>query len=218
MKILIATHNPAKLEEILSGLKELLNYGVELISLDNLKIKSEPEEHGVTFCDNSLLKAQYYAKLSNLPVVADDGGLGIDILNGEPGVKSKRWVGHEGTDDELIAYTLKRLQGVAKDKRSAYLQTCVYFYDPVNKISFSETEKIEGYISEKPSGKPTNGYPFRALFVVKSYDKYYDELTVEEHNGINHRLKALKKLVKKIKIYYKYTFISKSKIKDQKAK
>ena len=198
-QILIATHNPAKLKELKYGLKNLINKNINLVSLKELNINKEPEETGKTFCDNSLLKAQYYGTLTHLPTIADDGGLEIEILNGEPGVKSKRWIGHEGTDNELIEYTLNRLQGIGKQNRTAYLQTCIYFYDPKTTILFYETEKIYGYIAEKPSGRPTEGYPFRALFIVNKFNKFYDELTQKEHQQINHRLKALRRLTKRFK-------------------
>lgn len=196
--ILIATHNPAKFNELKKGLKILINRGISLISLKELNINSNPEEIGNTFEDNAILKAKYYASLSRLPTLADDGGLIIPILNNEPGVKSRRWLGRESTDQELIDYTLQRLKGYPKDKRTAYLQVCLCLYDPQNNIMLIETEKIKGYIATKESKKPTNGYPYRALFMVDKFNKYYDEMAEEEHNLINHRLKAIKRLVKKI--------------------
>ncbi len=201
MKILIATHNPAKLTELKKGLLALERKGIKFVSLNNLSITSQPKETGKTFQENSLLKARFYAALSGLPTIADDGGLGIDILNGGPGVKSRRWPGYEATDEELISYTLNTLQGCTRPNRTAYLQTCITFYDPKAKIIFSETEKIEGYIADTPSKKRIEGYPFRALFIVKEFNKYYDELTEKEHDEINHRLIALKRLAKRIQKY-----------------
>jgi len=201
MKILIATHNPGKLAEIEKSLSILEKKNVQLISLKELGINQSPRETGETFQENSLLKAKYYAELTNLPTIADDGGLGIDILNGEPGVKSRRWPGHEATDEELIAYTLNSLRSYIGADRTAYLQTCITFYDPKTKKTFYETEKIDGYIAETPSNKRIKGYPFRALFIIKKFRKYYDELTDEEHKEINHRLKAAKRLAKKIQSY-----------------
>ena len=197
-KILIATHNRAKLTELKFGAKILEKKGITIVSLDDLHIDTEPEETGHTFTENAVIKAKYYNQFSGLPTIADDGGLEIEILNGEPGVKSKRWVGHEGTDEELITYTLKRLAGLPKEKRAAYLTVCLCFFDQKTKINICEQEKIYGHIAEVPSGRPTHGYPFRALFIVDEFNKYYDELTPEEHNKINHRLKALKRLVSKI--------------------
>ncbi len=201
MKILIATHNPAKLLELRHGLSKLEEKRIKIVSLQDLSINVEPKETGRTFQENSLLKARYYAQLTKLPTIADDGGLGIYVFNGEPGVKSRRWKGYEASDEELINYTLEKLKPFRGNDRSAYLQTSVTFYDFQTKIIFSETEKIEGYIAKRSSGRPTEGYPFRALFIVKKFNKYYDELTVEEHEEVNHRLIALKRLSKKIREY-----------------
>jgi XTP/dITP diphosphohydrolase len=199
-KILIATTNKAKLKEIKNGLKPLLKQKIKLLTLTDVGVEEKPEESGKTFCENAKIKAKFYAKKTNIPTLADDGGLLIPFLNNEPGVRSRRWLGYEASDDELIKYTLERLKNVPKGKRIAYLQVCLCFFDPKTKKIFFEEEKIEGFIAKKPSGKKTFGYPFRALFMVKKFNKYYEELNKEEHQQINHRLAALKKLIKKIKI------------------
>jgi XTP/dITP diphosphohydrolase len=199
-KILIATTNKAKLKEIKNGLKPLLKQKIKLLTLTDVGVEEKPEESGKTFCENAKIKANFYAKKTNLPTLADDGGLLIPSLNNEPGVRSRRWLGYEASDDELINYTLERLKNFPKEKRIAYLQVCLCFFDPKTKKIFFEEEKIEGFIAKKPSGKKTFGYPFRALFMVKKFNKYYEELNKEEHQQINHRLAALKKLIKKIKI------------------
>lgn len=199
MRLLLATHNKAKLEELKLGTASL-SPPLSLISLDDLHISEDPEETGTTFHDNSILKAKYYANLSQIPTIADDGGVMIDILNGEPGVKSKRWVGHDGTDEELMTYTLLRLKKIPIEKRTACLQTVISYFNPLNGTLFSETEKIFGHIALCASSRPTNGYPYRSLFIVDKYNKYYDELTEEEHKKTNHRLIALKRLMEKVKI------------------
>jgi len=199
-KILIATTNKAKLEELMMGVNPLKNHGIKIYTLNDVRVGKEPEEKGQTFCENAKIKAQFYAKKTNLPTIADDGGLIIPYLNNEPGVKSRRWLGYEATDEELINYTLERLKNVKKENRIAFLQTCLCFFEPKTKKILFEEENIKGYIAEKPSGKATFGYPFRALFIVKKFNKYYDELTSKEHQQINHRLLALKRLIKKIKI------------------
>ncbi len=203
--LLVATTNKAKLAELMLGLKKLEQKRLKVFSLNNLSITEEPEETGKTFKENSLLKAKFYAKISGLPTLADDGGLIIPALNNEPGVKSRRWLGREATDKELIDYALRRLHptGEIRIDRTAYLETCLCFYDPKTKKQLCEQEKIKGLIAEKPSGRPTLGYPYRALFIVKEFNKYYDELTDEEHKIINHRLKALKRLVIKIETVLK---------------
>lgn len=197
-KLLIATHNKAKIEEITEWLQPLKDKGIELLSLADVNVTEDPEETGTTFLENAQLKAEYYGNRTGIPTVSDDGGIMIDILNGEPGVKSKRWPGYAASDKELIAYALKKLDGIPPEKRTAKFHTCLYFYEPSTKTAFYEEEDVYGSISQKSTGRPTNGFPFRALFIVKDIKKFYDELTRYEHHQINHRLKALKRLSKKM--------------------
>lgn len=198
-KILIASGNPGKIIEIKIGLQELKSLGINILTLNDVKIgETKPEENGKTFKDNALIKAKFYADLTHIPVVSDDGGLVIPYLNNEPGVKSRRWLGYEASDEELINHTLYNLRGCTGSKRIAFLETCLCFYNPQTGKTIFETQKIAGHISEIPSSKRTAGYPFRAVFIVDKFNKYYDQLTEEEHQQVNHRLKALKRLVTKI--------------------
>ncbi len=197
-KLLLATHNPAKEMELRIAFNPLERKGIRIESLKTLKITDEPDETGSTFEENSLLKARYFAQLSNLPTVGDDGGLIISALNNEPGVKSRRWLGRVSTDKELMDYTLKRLDGFPKEKRTAFLVACLCFYDPQTKKTIYQHEEVRGYIGFKPSINLIEGYPFRSLFIVDRYDKYYDELIEQEHDAINHRIIAARKLLKKI--------------------
>ncbi len=196
-KLLIATHNQAKLKELKQFLAPLLPT-TEFISLSDLNISEEPEETGKTFFANAKLKAEYYAKYTNLPTLSDDGGLVIDSLNGEPGVHSNRWMGHRGTDQELIEYCLKQMRGIPKDKRLARFETCLYYVDPVENMHLNETGVIEGSISERASRKIEKGYPYRSVFRVVKFGKFYTDLTADEHSQINHRLQALKRLALKL--------------------
>ncbi len=154
----------------------------------------KPEETGKTFKENALLKAKFYAEKTGLPIIADDGGIEIDFLNGEPGVLSRRWPGHEATDEELIRYTLTKLDKVPVQKRGAQLSACLCFLNPQTKKTKFVQESVRGIIASKPSEERIEGFPYRALFVVDAYKKYYDELTPQEHNEINHRLKAVKRI------------------------
>ncbi len=198
-KILIATSNNAKREEISYGLKDLVSQGLEILTLNDVRVEGEPIESGDTFEENAKIKALFYGKQVNMPVISDDGGLMIDALDGQPGVKSRRWPGYEATDKELIQYALDKMKHIPDENRTAQLITCVCLYLPHMKEYFCEQEGIEGMITREASTWDTNGYPYRALFVVKKYNKFYDDLTEEEHHHINHRLKALRKLKKHIK-------------------
>lgn len=198
-KILIASTNPGKTSEIKFGLQELKKQGIEIITLNDVVVgEDEPVENGQTFEENSFLKAKFYSDLTGLPAIADDGGLVIPYLNGEPGVRSRRWLGRSASDEELVDYTLKRLQDVARKDRSAHLEMSLCFYDPKTKKNVFETEKILGHISETANKKRVAGFPYRAVFIVDKYNKFYDDLTKEEHDLVNHRLIALKRLTKKI--------------------
>ena len=196
-KLLIATHNQAKIKELSIGLDPLRKKGVKLLTLSDLKIKRDTKETGKTFKENAILKAKFYGDLTGLPSIADDGGLIIPYLNNEPGVKSRRWLGRDATDEELIQHTLLHLRGVNSGDRTAYLQTCICFYYPYvirhpefisgsgskkqmlkqvqhdNSIIIYEEEKIKGYIADKPSPRRVPGFPYRALLIVDKYNKYY---------------------------------------------
>lgn len=202
MDLLIATHNPAKKEELRQGFSYLsveTGRDLSLQFLDHLHISADPEETGNTFLENARLKSHYFANLSHLPTVADDGGIEIDILNGEPGVHSKRWLGRDASDAELIQYTLVQLKDIPVEKRSAQFTTCLYYYNPRTGFETSITESLKGHIALHSSNLAINGFPYRALFIVDKYNKYYDELTEKEHHDINHRLRAIQKLIPFIK-------------------
>lgn len=204
MRVLVATFNKGKQEEYREMLERLAKddkADVKLFFPADFKLKDEVKETGKTFEENSLLKAKYFFKKVEIPTIADDGGLEIEALGGEPGVKSRRWLGYEGTDEELIKYALEKLKKYKSEKnRSACLKTCVTFFDGENTIQ--ETDKIEGYIAKEANERRVKGYPFRALFVVIPLGKYYDKLSKEEHKNYNHREKALQRLWPKLKLLY----------------
>ncbi|MCD4760329.1 non-canonical purine NTP pyrophosphatase, partial [bacterium] len=108
-KLLIATHNPGKFEEIKNRLSSL---NVDIISLKDLNIKEDFEETGDTFKANAKGKAEFYYNLSKVPTLADDSGLVVDALNGEPGVKSRNWLGYRGTDKEILNHLMERMKDV----------------------------------------------------------------------------------------------------------
>ncbi len=202
-KLLIATTNPGKLSEIKFFLQDL---PLELVSLADLEIKDQPEETGQTFEENAVLKAKFYAKISGLPTLADDGGLEIDALNGEPGVKSRRWInGLESSDEELINYTLEKLKGVPLEKRGTQIRGAIALVFPDGKVYISVGE-VRGIIAEKAYSKREAGFPFRSLLYLPELKKFYcySDLTLEEQQQYNHRDKMLKKLKP---IIYEYVIL-----------
>lgn len=190
MKILIATKNPAKAKEVAKYLGdnfEKVNLGAEA---------PDVEETGKNFLENATLKARTYFEWSGLPSVSDDGGLEIDALNGEPGVMSRRWPGHEASDQELIDLALSKLKDVPWEKRTAHLRTVGIYYDGKNTLHVEGG--IDGYIVEKQTEPCEKGYPFRAIFWIPKFNKLYQDLTHEEHEEINHRRVAYLELGRQI--------------------
>ncbi len=191
MKLLIGTKNPGKAREF----SEFLGASFECVSLKDFPGAPDVEENGTTFEENAWLKAKAYYEFTKMPVVTDDGGLEIDILNGEPGVLSRRWPGYEATDQELIALTLEKLKGIPPADRGAQLRIALVFYDGVRTVTASGV--IRGEITEE-AGSFEAGYPFRAIFWVPQFQKLYSALSHEEHDMINHRKKACEELAMKV--------------------
>jgi len=190
-KLLIATNNPGKVKEYKELLKDL---PLKLISLKDLGIKNKVNENAKTFEENAIKKAKFYSGLTGLATLADDGGLEIDYLNGEPGVKSRRWPGYEAADEELIDFALKRLRGVPWPKRKAQFRVIIALAMPGKEVLISEG-KLRGIILTKPRGKLIPGYPFRPIFYLPKHGKSFAELSFKEEVKIGHRIKAIKKLI-----------------------
>ena len=190
MKLLIASHNPAKIDEIKNYLKDL---PFEIVSLKDLNIKDSVEETGNTVQENAILKAKYFAKLTGFLTLADDGGLEIDYLNGAPGVKSRRWLGYEMTDEEVINETMKQMNDVPKDKRGGTLRLAFALIGPTGKVYTSEGA-VRGIIAEMPSSKRILGFPYRSFFYFPQFKKFYVDLNEKEHTEVNQRRAALEKL------------------------
>ena len=146
-KLLIATKNPGKLTELSEFLKEF-----ETVSLTDIGIDEDVEEDGKTFEENSQKKALFYANRSHLPTLSDDGGLEIDALGGQPGVRSRRWLGHEGTDEELKAHLRDVIKNLPEDKRSARFTTVLSFALPSGQV-WSERAEVLGELSLNTRGK-----------------------------------------------------------------
>jgi len=201
-RLLIATTNPGKLGEIKGFLSEL---PLTLIGPADVGITDAPEETGISFQENAILKAKFYAEKSKLPTLADDGGLEIDALHGEPGVKSHRWIhdDREDTDEDLIQYTLDRMKDLPREKRGAQLRLVLALVLPSGEV-FTSEEKVRGIIPRMASIHRWKGFPYRSLLFLPEINKYYnhDELTATETETYNHRKKALEilKPILKLKV------------------
>lgn len=189
MKIIIATHNKHKLQEMGRILSPM---GYEVVTDLDLGIElSDVEENGETFLDNARIKAEAGCKESGLPCIADDSGLCVDALNGAPGVYSARYSGVHGDDDGNNRKLLAVLSGVPTEKRTAHFACaiCVSFPDG---SEVTATGKCEGYIGYEKKG--TNGFGYDPLFMVG--DRSLAEMTAQEKDAISHRGNALKELQK----------------------
>jgi len=187
MKLLIASHNPAKVSEYRRYLSDL---PLELVSLSDLNITREAPEDAETFEENAVRKAKFYCKLASLPTISDDGGLMIDALGGAPGVKSRRWLGYRMTDEELIQAVMEKMKDVPGEKRTCRLVGAISLALSSEKV-YTQWAQIEGTVAEKPTDKRVDGYPYRSFFYLSQFQKCYIELNDREHEQINHRKLAL---------------------------
>lgn len=191
-KLLIATKNPGKFKEIKKFLQDL---NLERLSLSDVKISEDFEETGKTYKENSQQKALFYAKKSGLPTIADDGGLEISALNGQPGIHSRRWLGYRVSDKVLAKHLKKVAKDLPKNKRDALFRAVVSFALPDGK-TWSAEGLIKGIIVDNPKVNLIKGYPYRSFFYLPKLKKFYheSELTPDEERKYNHRYKAIRKL------------------------
>jgi len=188
MKILVATNNTHKLSE----LKNLINInGCELFSMKDLNINLDIEENGLTFAENATIKAKALYEYINNPeyiVIADDSGLCVDYLNGEPGIYSARFSG--GNDSDNRKKLLHELNGVPQNKRNAHFNCTIALINNNELITFEGI--CNGIIAENERGE--NGFGYDPLFFYPELNKTFAELTSEEKNEVSHRANAVKKL------------------------
>ena len=189
-KILIGTHNKGKFKEI----SHLISKKYKKISPLTLKIKS-PKETGKTFSSNSKLKANFFSKFVNYPVISDDSGLCVKMLNNKPGVHSARLAQRKGSFLQAMKFILKKLE--KKKNRSAYFICSLSFCDTNGKIT-SIVGKINGKISHKILGK--KGFGYDSIFIPKNKNITFGQMSKSQKIKIDHRFIAFKKLKKKIKI------------------
>lgn len=198
-EILLATGNPGKAREM----REII--GGEAAGIADLPIAihwrmlsefvtagwPEPIEDGATFLANAEIKARHYARLSGLWTIADDSGLVVDALGGEPGVRSARYAGEPKDDAANNALLVRKLAGVPAEQRTARFCCAVVLCDGARVLASAEGT-VEGRIIDTPRG--TNGFGYDPHFFIDDAGRTTAEMSPDEKHAISHRGKALRKL------------------------
>ncbi|MDP2660791.1 MAG: RdgB/HAM1 family non-canonical purine NTP pyrophosphatase [Dehalococcoidia bacterium] len=184
MKLLISTNNLHKLQEYRALLEEL---PLSLTCLRDEGISTTVEEDGLTFEENAVTKARTYASLSGLLTLADDSGLEVDALGGEPGVFSARYAGPEATDRERVAYLLAKMQGIPWEKRRACFRCVIAIADPTSNLWVCEG-RCEGFVALEPRGD--RGFGYDPIFYLPDMALTMAELAPSKKNQISHRAQA----------------------------
>ena len=185
-KILVATRNKNKMKELVELLRPL---EVMPVSLDDLSIKEEIEETGITFTENAILKAKGYGELGGIPTIADDSGIEVDALGGAPGVYSARYGGEGLTDLDRNELLLKNLEKIPDHKLAARFRCVVAVWTPKDRTITFEG-KIEGRIVRVPSGN--NGFGYDPIFFYGPLNKTLAEIPSKEKDKISHRGHAVR--------------------------
>jgi XTP/dITP diphosphohydrolase len=192
MKIVIASNNKGKVKEFKQLLQDL---PVEVISMGEYEGCPVTEEDRDSFQGNALKKAETVASFTKEVTIADDSGLEVDYLGGQPGVRSARYAGDGASDEENNKKLLKALEGVPDEKRTARFKCAIALTVPPNKTKVV-LGSCEGKIATEARG--TNGFGYDPLFIVPQYGKTFAELREEVKNQISHRGEALRQIKKEI--------------------
>ncbi len=193
MKVVLASGNKGKVNELTQLLQA---QNIEVLAQSEFELES-PEETGLTFIENALIKARYAAEKTGLPAIADDSGLSIPALGGAPGIYSARYSGEQATDQSNIDLVMKNLAGKSGDSRQATFN-CVLVYirhanDPTPIVCHGQWH---GLIMEKQMGD--GGFGYDPIFWVPEKQCTAAELSKSEKNAISHRGKALSLLVSQL--------------------
>ncbi len=186
-RLLLATTNRGKAAEYEALFKGL---DFEMVTLDQVGINQEAPEDYSTFEENARSKAEFYSALSGLITVADDSGLEVDALGGEPGIHSSRYAGDNATDTDRVNFLLNKIRHVPPEKRTAKFRCVIAVAIPGSSTKTFEGE-CRGCIAVKPRGG--NGFGYDPIFYLPEYGKTIAEVTPELKNKISHRGRAAQK-------------------------
>ncbi len=188
-KVIVATKNKGKLEEIAQLLS---NLPYDVISMTEAGMNDDIDENGATFEENALIKARALRKVTGETVMADDSGLEVDHLGGAPGVFSARYAGEGATDADRNNKLLLALSGVPGDKRSARFVCAIALILPDDR-EIVVRGTCEGYIADAPAGN--KGFGYDPLFYVPEFGSTIAQMDAELKNSISHRGNALRKIL-----------------------
>lgn len=190
MELIIASRNVHKIREFREMFKAVK--GLDILSLLNFPQYTPPPETGTTFQENALIKARDAAKHLKKCVLADDSGLVVPMLDGEPGIFSNRYAGENATDFDNRQKLMKKMEHLKGIERSAYFECCLALCGP-DGFEKCMSGKCEGYLVVEERGR--NGFGYDPLFVKYDYDKTFAELNEATKNRISHRYKAFEKML-----------------------
>ena len=189
-KLLIATNNKGKIQEFQALLKGI-PFG--LVTPGQIGLKLEVEESGDSYQSNARIKALAFAEASGLPTLADDSGLEVDALNGEPGIRSARYAGSGATDFNKVDYLLSKLKDIPQENRTARFKCVIAVARQDGKIEYCEGQ-CEGLITFEARGAA--GFGYDPIFLFPDLGKTMAELPEEVKNRISHRGRAAQAAVK----------------------
>ncbi len=189
-RIVLASHNQGKLQEI----KSMLAVGLQLdiVSLTDCGIEQAPEETGLSFVENAIIKARYACETTGLPAIADDSGLEVDALGGEPGIYSARYAGSEADDAANNALLLQKLKGTQPPHSARFQCLLAFMRQPKDSTPAICQGTWHGHISTEAMG--SNGFGYDPLFLVPDLGMTSAELEPSHKNRISHRALALQGL------------------------
>lgn len=186
--VLVASNNHHKIEEF----RRILQGSVfEILSPAELGLALDVEETGSTFVKNARLKAKAFSAASGVSSIADDSGLIVDALDGEPGVYSARYGGTAASDDDRCRLVLSRLEGVPSELRTARFVAAISIADPAGEpVDFEG--RVEGLIAERPAG--VNGFGYDPIFMYPPLGRTFAEMESVEKDRVSHRGQALRQV------------------------
>lgn len=190
MKIIVASNNMHKIEEIKTTLKD---FNIEVLSLKDVNINVDPEENGKTFKENAFIKANEIAKFTNEIIVADDSGLEIEALDGFPGIYSSRFLENKSYEEKFVAIN-KMLEG--KNNRKANY-TCALCILNLEKEPIYIEGKVFGTLLQEPQGE--QGFGYDPIFYYEPYQCTFAQIDQQQKNKVSHRGEAIKQFVELIK-------------------